>query len=448
MTKLQMTRRQVPGPRSAEILAESRRYEPACAVDQVPVVWERAEGVWVTDVDANTYLDFTSGVLVTNVGHSHPHAVQAVQQQVERLGNCYSFPTPERVDVARRVMEMVPDNLDRVFMLTTGAEAVEAALRVAKRYTGKHEVLSFHGAFHGRTYGAMGVSGLNATRRGFGPAVPGTVQAPYPYCYRCPFGKTYPDCGMACLDFLDRAVEAGSGGDLGTVIVEPYQGTAGFVFPPEGWLKALEQWCIDRDLVLIVDEVQASFGRTGRLFAVDHEEVQPQLLCLGKGFGSILPASAVVGEQRLFDAMGPGELSSTWGGNPASSAAAGAVLDIIETECLVENADQVGAVVKDALRHLQERHPCIGDIRGRGLVMGMELVDPGDRYTPAPKLTAAVAAKAAELGLLLGKVGVYGNVIRVAPPLVISEAEALFGVEIIDRALTELSGEYGTTVAT
>lgn len=438
MTRLTMTKREVPGPRSAQILAESQLYEPAYSADQVPVVWEHAEGVWVTDVDGNRYLDFTSGVLVTNVGHSHPHAVRAVQQQVEKLANCYSFPTPERVDLARRIVEVLPDNLDRVFMLTTGAEAIEAALRVAKRYTGKHEVLSFHGAFHGRTYGAMGVAGTMSTRRGFGPAVPGNLLAPYPYCYRCPLQKTYPECGMACIDFLDRVVEAGSGDDLGTVIVEPYQGTAGFVFPPDGWLRALEQWCTDRDVVLIVDEVQASFGRSGRMFAVEWDDVHPQLLCVGKGFGSTLPASAVAGEKRLFDAMRPGELSSTWGGNPVSSAAAGAVLDILEAEQLIQNAEQVGATMKGALSALQERHPCLGDVRGRGLVMGLELVKPGDHHPPAPELAAALTARAAEWGLLLGKVGMYGNVIRVAPPLVVSEEEALFGVAVIDQALTDL----------
>ncbi len=436
---LTMYKRQVPGVRSSELLAQSQRYEPECAADQVPVVWDHADGVWVTDVDANTYLDFTSGVLVTNIGHSHPHAVEAIQRQVERLANCYSFPTPERVELAKRVVEMLPENLDRVFMLTTGAEATEAALRVAKRYTGKHEVLSFFGAFHGRTYGAMSVAGMGTTRRGFGPTIPGNVLAPYPYCYRCPFGKTYPDCGLACIDFLDRAVEAGSGGDLGTVIVEPYEGTAGFVFPPDGWLKALEQWCAERDLILIVDEVQASFGRTGRSFAIDWEDVRPQLLCLGKGFGSALPASALAGEKRIFDAMAPGELSSTWGGNPVSSAAAGAVLDVIEAEHLVTNAEQVGTALLGALRALQERHRCIGDVRGKGLVIGVEIVDPDDGYTPAPEITGALTAKAAEWGLLLGKLGMYGNVVRVAPPLVITEDEALFGVQIIDQALTELN---------
>lgn len=249
---------------------------------------------------------------------------------------------------------------------------------------------------------------------------------------------------MACIDFLDRAVETGSSGDLGTVIVEPYQGTAGFVFPPDGWLKALEEWCEQRDLVLIVDEVQASFGRTGRHFAIEWEDVRPQLLCLGKGFGSILPASAVAGETKLFDAMAPGELSSTWGGNPVSSAAAHAVLDVLAAEQLVQNAERVGSVVREALVALGRRHPCVGDVRGKGLVMGIELINPTDGYSPAPQIARHLTITAAQWGLLLGKLGIYGNVIRVAPPLVITEDEALHGVEIIDRALTEL-GELTAT---
>lgn len=433
-------RRPVPGPRSKALLEASGEVEPPCAADQVPVVWDHGEGVWVTDVDGNTYLDFTSGVLVANIGHSHPQAVKAVQIQAARLGNTYSFRTPERVELAQRMIDTLPENLDRIFMLSTGSEATEAALRMARRYTGKHEVLSFHGGFHGRTYGAMSVSGTTGTKRGFGAMVPGTILAPYPNCYRCPLGKQQSDCGMACIAYLDEVVETQSTGDLGTVIVEPYQGAAGFIFPPDGWLTALEAWTDERGLVLIVDEVQASFGRTGRMYAIDREGITPEILCLGKGFGSILPVAGVAAEAAIFDAMGVGELSSTWGGNPLASAAALAVLDVIKEEGLVANAEVVGEAMMGALQTLKERHACIGDVRGQGLVMGIELVDPEDGYTPAPHLASDLTLRAAEWGLLLGKLGRYGNVIRIAPPLVIDEQQAMFGLEILDRAFTSLSG--------
>lgn len=261
-----LSKRQVPGPKSSELLELSRIYEPPCAVDQVPIVWDYADRVWVTDVDGNRYIDFTSGVLVTNVGHNHPGLVQAIQRQASRLMNCYSFPTPERVTAAARLVKTFPPNLNKVFFLSTGSEATEAAMRVARRYTGKQEIIAFYGAFHGRTYGAMGVAGLLNIRRQFGVPVPGGIMVPYPYCYRCFYDKTYPDCGFFCLKTLDRIIESSSSDDLAAVIVEPYQGTAGFIFPPDGWLKELEKWAQGRNLLLIVDEVQSSFGRTGKMY--------------------------------------------------------------------------------------------------------------------------------------------------------------------------------------
>jgi 4-aminobutyrate aminotransferase len=429
--------RKVPGEKSQKYLSLSAAYEPSASLDQVPVVWDHGERVWVTDVDGNRYLDFTSGVLVTNLGHSHSLLVDAVQKQAGRLMNCYSFPTVERVTLAQKLVESFPSNLDRVFLLSTGAEATEAAIRIAKRNTGKHEILSFYGGFHGRTYGAMSLAGAASTRRKFGPSVPGAVIAPYAYCYRCIYEKKFPECQFHCIKVLDRIVASTSTDDLGSVIVEPYQGTSGFVFPPDGWLKELEKWAKERGLVMIIDEVQSGFGRTGKLYAIEWEDVHPQLLCLGKGLGSGVAMSAVAAESKILDCMAPGELSSTWGGNPLACAASLAVLQAMANENLSENAIKVGTVLKSALQDVQSRQPCLGDVRGRGLVIGLEFVDPQDRITPAPQLTKKITQKAAERGLLLGKVGLYGNVIRVAPPLVITEEEALLGVEIMESSIIE-----------
>jgi len=434
----QLLKRAIPGPRSAELLKISKKYEPPCMADQVPVVWDHGQGVWVTDVDGNEYLDFTSGVLVTNLGHSHPVHVKAIQEQAARLMNCYSFPTPERVTLSERLVRILPDNLDEIFLLTSGSEATGAALRIAKRFTGKHEILSFSGGFHGRTYGPMSVSGSLGTRRKFGPALPGGVIAPYAYCYRCFYDKTYPDCDLYCLKMLDRVINSCSSGDMGAVITEPYQGGAGFIFPPEGWLKALEKWARERNLLLIVDEVQSSFGRTGKMFMIEWEDVRPNMLCLGKGIGSGMPASALAGESRIFAAMSPGEMSSTCGGNPLASAASHAVLDVMAQEKLPENARKVGEVVFARFKELQRKHPALGDVRGKGLVMGLEIVADQTQRTPAPELTQKIIYKCGEYGLLLGKVGLHGNVIRIAPPLVITEEEAEIGLRIIDTVLTEL----------
>lgn len=429
-----LPRRVIPGPRSAEILNTSSQCEPRCAADQTPIVWDHGQGVWVWDVDGNPYIDFTSGVLVTNLGHSHPGLVEAIQKQAERLMNCYSFPTPERVSASQRMVKTLPANLDRIFLLSTGSEATEAALRVARRYTGKTEVLAFHGAFHGRTYGAMSVAGNMGTRQNFGAMVPGSVFAPYAYCYRCFYNMKYPDCDFYCLKALDRIITATSSGNLGTVIVEPYQGTAGFIFPPDGWLKALENWAKQNGLLLIVDEVQASFGRTGKMYAINWEDIHPNMLCLGKGMGSGIPASGLAGESEIFDCMSPGELSSTWGGNPLASAATLAVLDAMENENLPGNALQMGEYLKPRLEELKTKYPCLGDVRGRGLVMGLEIVDPEDRFTPSKSLTKRIIWGSAERGLLLGKVGLYGNVIRIAPPLVITKEEIDMAVTVLDEA--------------
>jgi 4-aminobutyrate aminotransferase len=433
-----LAKHQVPGPKSAELLALSRKYEPPCMADQVPLVWDHAEDVWVYDVDGNRYLDFTSGVLVTNVGHSNPRHVEAIRAQAGRLMNCYSFPTPERIQLSARLAGILPSNLNKIFLLTTGAEATEAAIRIAKRYSGKHEVLGFYGAFHGRTYGPMSVAGSMHTRRKFGPALPGGILAPFAYCYRCVYDKTYPECDFFCVKALDRVVESASSGDLGAVITEPYQGGAGFINPPEGWLRELERWARDRHLVLIIDEVQSSFGRTGKMFAIEWEGVKPNMLCMGKGIGSGMPTSALAGEGEIFDCMQPGEMSSTTGGNPLAAAAALAVIDIMEDRHLAENARSMGAYLLERLQTLRGRYECVGDARGMGLALGLEIVEGKSTKKPSAALCQKIIFGAAQYGLMMGRVGLYGNVIRVAPPLTIRQQECDLAVEILDRVLSEV----------
>jgi 4-aminobutyrate aminotransferase-like enzyme len=433
-----LNKRQIPGSESETILKQAGLFEPPCSADQLPIVWDKAKGTRVWDVDGNEYLDFTSGVLVTNVGHCHPVMIARIQEQITRLDNSYSFRTPQRVAAAQRIVESTPDNLNQVFMLTTGSDATEAAMRLARLYTGKQEILSFYGGFHGKTYGALSVAGSKGTKGGFGTGVPGTIFAPYPYCYRCFYDKQYPDCDLYCLKALDRILEAESWGDLGSVIIEPYQGAAGFIFPPEGYLKALEGWANERDLVLIIDEVQSSFGRTGKMYMVEWEDIHPQLLTLGKGMGSSLPASAVVGEEKIFARVGKSGLSSTWGGNPLSSAAVLAVFEIIEKDNLLENCQVVGKILLEGLNDLKEKYEILGDVRGRGLVYGLEFVK--EDKQPAPDLTYDVIYAAAQNGLMLGKLGLYGNVIRIAPPLCITEEEVVLALRILDNAIGLISG--------
>lgn len=424
--------------KTKELLKISQKHEPACMSWQAPVVWDHGQGAEVWDVDGNHYIDWTSGVLVANVGHAHPKLAEAVSTQSKKLLNAYDFPTPERLRLAEKIIEKMPAHLDKVFFVTTGSEATDAALRIVKRYTNKFEVLSFWGSFHGRSFGPMSVAGISAIKRNFGPLVPGALFAPYAYCYRCPFEKAYPDCHIFCVDYLDKVIETESTGSLAGLIIEPYQGAAGFVFPPEGYLKKLEEWARKRNIIFILDEVQSSFGRTGRMWAFEHEELEPDVVCLGKGIGSGVPIAAVVSRSEIISCLDKGEMSSTLGGNPLSCAGALAVIEIIEEERLVEKAAENGKYLKEKLLRLMEKYPCIGDIRGRGLVYGIEFVKDQKTKEPAPELVKKIVIKCVENGLMAGKLGMYGNVMRVAPPLVITPDLIDRSVSILGKVLSEV----------
>lgn len=429
---------EIPGPRARELLEMSRRCEPRSMSEQPPVVWAEAHGVWVTDVDGNVYLDFSSGVLVANAGHSHPKIVRAIQEQAARVINCYDFVNEYRPRLAQKLVEITPPNLDRAFILTTGSEATEAALKMARHYTGRKEIIAFQGAFHGRTYGAMSVGGKRsgAGARGFGPFLPQVYLAPFAFCYRCVFDKTYPECDTWCFDYLDWFVQTETESDIAAVITETYQGGAGSIIPPPEWMAKLDRWCRERDVVLIIDEVQASFGRTGKMFGFEHYDVTPNLLCLGKGISSTLPVAAVVGESRLMDSLGPGSMSSTHGGNPLGARAALANIEAIIEEQMPENAARGGGYLARRFAELERKHQCLGDARGMGLVWGLEIVKSKASKEPDADLARRIVLQAAQRGLLMiAPIGLYGNVLRIAPPLVISEAELAQGVDILDEVL-------------
>ncbi|MGA3165938.1 MAG: aspartate aminotransferase family protein [Terriglobia bacterium] len=428
----------LPGPRSKELLTRWARVEAQCAGYQARVAWDHASGVVVTDVDGNTFIDWTSGVLVTNVGHCHPDLVKAVQVAAAKLLNNYECLHPGRVEAAEKLTSVLPPHLDKCFFLTTGSEVVEGAIRIMKRKTGKFEIISFYGGFHGRTSAAAGAGGLPGPKKGYGPTLPGSIRVPFPYCYRCPFHAEPTTCDMLCLDYLEDAVRANSTGSLAGLIVEPYLGAAGFIFPPQGWLKRLEQWLRGRGLLFTLDEVQSSYGRTGKFWAMEWEGLAPDLVAIGKGIGSGVPASAIAARGEVIGTLGPGEMSSTMGGNPLACAAVIAVVEIMQREHLEENALRIGKLMKSRLLEMQEGSPYVGEVRGQGLVMGVELVKDKKTKEPAPDLTCKLIDLAAENGLLIGSVGIFGNVIRVAPPLVISEAEAHESLGIFAKALSLL----------
>ncbi|MDD2709194.1 MAG: aspartate aminotransferase family protein [Verrucomicrobiae bacterium] len=432
----------LPGPKSKQLLDRWHRYEADVVGFQAPVVWDSAKGCVVTDVDGNTFLDWTCGVLVTNVGHCHPHLVAETQKAAARLLNNYECANVERIAAAERLVKALPKHLDRCFFLSTGSEATEAASRLMKRKSGKYEILCFGGGFHGRTCASASMGGLPSPKKGYGPPVPGMIRVPYPNPYRDPNGwcEGGPDF-KKYFDFLEYTVAINSAGNLAGVIVEPYEGAAGFIFPPKGWLKKLEQWAHGRGLLLTVDEVQASYGRTGHMWAIEHENIQADILTIGKAIGCGIPVSAVAARAEVFACLSKGEMSSTLGGNPVSSAAVCAVLDIYEKENLVANSAKMGVYMKKRLAEMAKKCKHLGDVRGMGLIMGMEFVKDKKTKEPAPELIKPLIVDCANHGLLIGSVGMYGNVIRVAPPLTITQAEVDESLDIMEGALKRLGSQ-------
>ena len=431
---------QLPGPKAQEMVALARQYEPGCVSEQVPLVWQRAQGVWIDDVDGNRFLDFCSGVLVTNIGHCHPKYVAAVREQAGELYNCYDFVHPWRARLAQKLVRITAPHLDQAFILTTGAETVEASLKIARRARPGFEFLAFDGAFHGRTFGAMSVGGNQGVKRGCGPLLPGVIHAPFCYCYRCAYGKTYPDCKLHCLEQLDWIVKTRSTGALCALITESYQGAAGSIVPPPGYMEGLFQWAKDKNLVFILDEVQSSFGRTGKMFAYEHWNIAPDLVCLGKGLGSGVACSAVVASSEVMSVLGPGEMSSTNGGNPLACRAACAAIEIIQEENLAANAAAIGAKMMAAFNEMAPKVENLGDVRGMGLAIGLEIVRDKKSKEPAPDLAKRLIHECYQRGLaMMAPIGLFGSVLRIAPPLVITEDEAMTGVSIIHDALKAVS---------
>ena len=430
---------ELPGPKSKALLEKWHKYEADVVGFQAPIVWESAKGCIVTDVDGNKFIDWTSGVLVTNVGHCHPYLVEQINKASEKLLNNYECANEYRIEASRRLVEALPEHLNKCFFLSTGSEAIEAAIRLVKRKTGNFEIISFEGGFHGRTANSASVGGLAGPKRQYGPVMSGVIRVPFPNPYRNTLGFCDGDPEFKkFFEYLEYTIAANSTGSLAGIITEPYQGAGGFVFPPKGWLKKLELWAHSRELLFILDEVQASYGRTGKMWAMENEDVKPDIVVMGKGIGSGVPVSAVAATSEVFSCLNKGEMSSTLGGNPLASAAVIAVLDIFEKENLVENCAGMEQYMLNRLSNLLGHCQYLGDVRGMGLVMGMEFVKDKKTKEPAPKLIKPIIKECANGGLLVGSVGMYGNVIRVAPPLTITRKEVDESVEIMGKVLKRL----------
>lgn len=428
----------VPGPRSHEWVSRSRAVEPASVKRQVPVVWKRADGVMVEDVDGNRFLDFTAANFNANIGHHHPKHVAAMREQLDLLFHSYNFTNEWRVELAEQLVEMTPPHLDRAFMVTTGAEAVETVINVAKQATGKTDIVGAWGGYHGKTYATLHYAGKTSSRKRLGPTLPGAIHTPFPYPYRCPFGtEGAHDCDQHCFDFFERLVRVeGTADNVAAVILEVFLGSGGQIEPQGKFLKLMRKWCTAHEAVLIFDEVQTAFGRTGKMFAFEHFGVVPDLMTAGKGISSGIPLTAIMGTSKILDALPVGALSSTHGGNPFACRSAVETIKILQGERLVENAARVGSVLIQGLKALEGRSPIIGQVRGHGLMVGLEIVQDKQSKTPAKDLATKIVEESVRRGLMLIKpIGFSGNVVRMAPPLILNQEQAQQGLALFADAV-------------
>lgn len=398
-----------------------------------PLFAARAEGSRVWDVDGREYLDFAAGIGVVNVGHNHPKVIAAVRAQLDAFAHtCFQVVMYEPyIRLAERLSALVGQGRPtKAFLATTGAEAVENAVKIARAATRRSAVIAFDGGFHGRTLMGMTLTGMSAPyKQTFGPFAPEVYHAPYPYEYR---GWTV-ERALAGLREL-FAVEVPPD-RVAAMIIEPQLGDGGFVAAPAAFLRSLGSLCDEHGIVLICDEIQTGFGRTGRMFAYEHAGIQPDLVTLAKGLAGGFPLSAVVGKAEVMDAPDPGGLGGTYGGNPLACAAALAVLDICEHEDLLGRATRLGVVLREGLEELMASHSSIGEIRGLGPMLAFELVKSRDTREPDADLTTAILDGARERGLLVIRCGIYRNAVRLLPPLVTAEADARTAMRILDESI-------------
>jgi 4-aminobutyrate aminotransferase/(S)-3-amino-2-methylpropionate transaminase len=426
-------RTEIPGPRSRDILDRKERVVARPLSILLPVVIAEGRGATITDVDGNTFIDFTGGVGCLNVGHAHPRVVAAAQEQLERFTHTDFTIVPYEVyvELGERLSALVPIRAEkRVAFFNAGTEAIENAIKFARSYTKRPAVIAFEGGFHGRTLLAMTMtSKTHPYKAGLGPFAPEVYRLPFAQDYRGPSARD-------ALQALERAlVTTVAAESVAAIVIEPVQGEGGFVVAPREFLRGVRRICDELGIVLVVDEVQTGFGRTGKMFGVEHYGIEPDLVTLAKSIAGGLPLSAVVGRAEIMNAPPDSAIGGTYVGNPVAQAAALAVLDVFEEEGLVERAAAIGETMRARMEGWRDRLDAIGDVRGLGAMLAIELVRDRDSREPAADVATAVCEEAARQGLLLLKSGIYSNCIRVLTPLVITDAELDEALDVWEQAL-------------
>jgi 4-aminobutyrate aminotransferase/(S)-3-amino-2-methylpropionate transaminase len=433
MTRAIELRTAIPGPRSREILDRKERVVADPLSVYLPVVIEEGRGATLTDVDGNTFIDFTGGVGCLNVGHSHPRVVEAAQEQLARFSHTDFTIVPYEVYVtlAERLIGLSPFRSPaKAAFFNAGTEAVENSIKFARAYTGRPAVIAFEGGFHGRTLLSLSLtSKTHPYKAGLGPFAPEVYRVPFPNEYRGPTAEE-------ALAALERALITQVAAEtVAAIVVEPVQGEGGFVVAPQTFLDGVRRLCDEYGIVMVVDEVQTGFGRTGKLFAIEHYGIEPDLITVAKSIAAGLPLSGVLGKAEIMDAPGDSAIGGTYVGNPVAQAAALAVLDVIEDESVSERAAQLGETIRARMESWRERWPRIGDVRGLGAMLAIELVKEPEGKEPDADTASAVVEAAAERGLLLLKSGIYANCIRVLAPLILTDAELDEALGVWDEAL-------------
>lgn len=430
----------LPGPRSAAILRRKEAVVPSALSVHLPAVIASADGALVHDVDGNTFIDMSGGIGCLNVGHGNPAVAEAMREQIGRFWHTdfTVIPYEAYVTLAERLCRLAPgEGPKKAAFFNAGAEAVENAVKFARTYTGRSGLIAFTGGFHGRTLLAMSLtSKTHPYKAGFGPFAPEVYRAPFPYPYRAPQGVSPEAHGAACLeDVRQMFTTAVAAESVAAVVVEPVQGEGGFVVPPPGFLQGLQALCREHGILLIADEVQTGYGRTGRFFACEHFGITPDLICVAKSMAAGMPLSAVVGRAEVMDAPGDSTIGGTYVGNPVACAAGLAVIDEIERLDLVARAQHLGVRISARFLDMQQRYAQIGEVRGLGAMMAMELVEDRREKRPARDLAGRVLQHAMEHGAIFLRAGLYGNVIRLLVPLVISDAQCDEALDVLEGAL-------------
>jgi 4-aminobutyrate aminotransferase / (S)-3-amino-2-methylpropionate transaminase / 5-aminovalerate transaminase len=438
-------KREMPGAKSAELLKLRNQYVPRGVFQIAPVFIEKGRGAIVEDVDGNEYIDFSAGISTLSIGHCNEEVIEAVKKQsLKHLHTCFHVLMYESyVQLAKKLAEITPGGFEKQVMLAnSGAEAVENAVKIARRYTGKRGIIAFENAFHGRTAMAMGLtSQVKYYKYGFGPFDPSIQRFPYAYSYRAPFNVAPDKYAEYCIQKIEDSFKTHTPSEeTAAIIVEPVLGEGGFVAPPPAFIKGLRNICDKYKILLIADEVQSGMGRTGKMWAIEHYGVAPDILLSAKGLGGGLVISAVVGRRDVMDAVDVGGVGGTFGGNPLSCVAALKTIEVIEKENLLARAASLGKITTKRLEEMKLKHNLIGDVRGLGCMIGVELVKDRQTKEAAAEETSKIQKKCLERGLLIMSCGALHNVFRLMFPLVISETELNTGLDIFEDCLKEVKG--------